>query len=169
MSDMQSLMSRKMTVPQKILNTAIILVVIVVVVALVGVFHIGAWVPFLVLVLWAIQGIKMNPASIAQEFLGVAMGLFMGYLVQHSSELGAWALPCFFVLVGFLFVVMINQIKPLDWLFNNYTAAFCTVGTALSYPITIVNDYLFALALFGILPMVAYLIMSRKKKAVAAQ
>lgn len=163
MSDMQNLMNRNMTVPQKILNTVIILVVVVAVIALMGVFHVGAWVPFLVLVLWAIQGIKMDPASIAQEFIGVGTGLFMGYLVQHNSELGSWALPCFFVLVGLLFVAMINQIKPLTWVFNNYTAAFCTVGTALSYPVTIVNDFLFSFVLFGLLPVVAYLIMSKKE------
>lgn len=170
MVDVSKLAHREMSTKAKVINTAVILVVIFAVVALMGVCGVGAWVPFLVLVLWAIQGIKLDPKSVAQEFIGVAAGLFMGYLVRHSGELGNWALAVFFVMVILLFIGMVNHIGPLMWVFNNYTAAFCTVGTAMPYGTEIVADYVFSLVLFGLLPVIAVTLVDKLKggKAEAA-
>ena len=80
MVDVSKLAHREMSTKAKVINTAVILVVIFAVVALMGVCGVGAWVPFLVLVLWAIQGIKLDPKSVAQEFIGVARRPIHGLL-----------------------------------------------------------------------------------------
>ena len=166
--DMKKMMAGEMTVKQKVINTLAILVGIFAILGLMRVFGVGAWVPFLTLVLWAAQGIKLGAKDIAAEFLAIAIGLTMGYLVQHASTLGTWAIVVFGVLVVLLFIVMINRIKPLELFFNNYTAAFCTVGTALSYELTIGYDYLFTLVLFGLLPLLGVTI-AKSVKAKKAQ
>ena len=169
MADVSKLANREMTTKQKVINTLAIFAGVAVIIALMKVFNVGAWVPFLTLVLWAAQGIKLGVRDVAEEFIGIFVGLAMGYLVQHASTLGTWAIVVFGVLVVLLFVVMVNRIKPLMLFFNNYTAAFCTVGTALSYELTIGYDYLFTLVLFGILPLVGVTIADKVKAKKAAQ
>lgn len=164
MADVSAIANKERTLKQKVVYTLAVFVGVAVICGLMAVFGIGAWVPFLAMVLWAIQGVKLGGKDILQEFVGIAMGLTMGYLLQHSSTLGTPALVAFVVLVLMLFIVMVNNIKPLMLFFNNYTAAFCTVGTALSYEWVIVYDYLFTLILFGLLPFIIMTLIDKKKK-----
>lgn len=165
MADISAMAHREMTVKQKVINSIAIFAGIGVILALMSLFNVGAWVPFLTLVLWAAQGLKFSVKDVLSQYTGIFVGLLMGFLVQNSSTLGTWAIVVFGVLVVLLFLVMINRIKPLDFVFNNYTAAFCTVGTALAYGTEIAVDFAFTFILFGLLPLAVLGIIKTVKKS----
>ena len=142
--------------------TLLAVVFVAAILGLMALFHVGAWMPFLTLCVWAIIGMKMGIKDLVYEFLGIFVGLGMGYLLQHGSELGDWALPLFFAGVVCLVISMVNHVKFLEPLFNNYTAVFLTVCTAMPYGTEIFADYLFSLVLFGVCPAIIGVVLAKK-------
>ncbi|MDD6786289.1 MAG: hypothetical protein PUD81_08580 [Eggerthellales bacterium] len=164
----EEMRNKKRTPKEAVGFSALVLVVVIAVVALMGVCHVGAWVPFLALCLWAMK-ITVDPKQIITNYLGCAVGLTMGYLIGHASTLGTPALVAFFVMVFLLFITMLNQIPGLKYIFNDWTAVFCSVGTAMPYEWNICFDWLFAFVLFGVTVMIAGYFINKKDKEKAAQ
>ena len=154
-------MQKKRPLKGQLINSGAIICVVVVVVVVMTKLGIGMWVPFLALCMWACQGLKCDFKSIFSAYASIAIGLLMGYLLGHAQELGTPALVGFFILVLMLLHCMANQV--LTFLFNNYTAVFCTVGTAITYGTEIIKDWLFAFVLFGLTPAVIVYFISKKK------
>lgn len=161
--DVNEIKNKKRTPKEAVIYNVVVLAVVVVVCVLMGVCKVGAWVPFLALCLWAMK-ITLEPKGIIKNYIGCAVGLGMGYLIQHSSQLGTWAMVLFIVCVLCLFLTMLNQIPGLNYLFNDWTAVFTSVGTALPYEWTICFDWLFAFVVFGLTFMIAGHFMGKKGK-----
>ena len=158
-------MVQKRPLKGRLMNSGAIICVVAVVVFVMTKLGVGMWVPFLALCMWACQGLKCDFKSIISAYVSMGIGLIMGYLVGHAQELGTPALVAFFILVLLLLHCMANQV--LTFFFNNYTAVFCTVGTAVSYGAEIIKDWLFAFILFGLTPAVIVYVISKKKAAKA--
>ena len=161
--DVTEIKNKKRTPKEAFIYNAAVLAGVAVVIGLMAVFKVGAWVPFLALCLWAMK-ITMDPKEIVKNYVGCAVGLTMGYLLRHSGELGTWAIVVFVVAVLCLFFTMLNQIKGLNFFFNDWTAVFCSVGTAMPYEWTICFDWLFAFILFGVSVMIAGHFMDKKSE-----
>lgn len=162
--DVNEIKNKKRSPKEAVVYNLIVLACVVVVVALMAVFHVGAWVPFVALCLWAMK-ITLDPKVITKNYVGAAMGLTMGYLLHNSGELGTWAIVVFVICVLCLFLTMLNQFPVLDIFFNDWTAVFTSIGTAMPYTWTICFDWLFAFIVFGVTVMIAGLFMNKKKPA----
>ena len=161
--DVDEIKNKKRSPKEAVIYNVIVLVCVVVVCVLMAVCGVGAWVPFLALCLWAMK-ITMEPKVILKNYVGCAVGLAMGYLLRNAGTLGTWALVVFVVAVLLLFLTMLNQIKGLNFFFNDWTAVFCSVGTAMPYDLGIWADWLFAFILFGVSIMIAGYFMGKKSK-----
>ena len=160
--DVNEIKNKKRSPKEAVAYNLIVLACVVVVVVLMGVFHVGAWVPFVALCLWAMK-ITLDAKAILKNYIGAAVGLTMGYLLQNAQSLGTWALVVFVVCVLCLFLTMLNQIPVMNIFFNDWTAVFTSIGTAMPYTWTICFDWLFAFILFGVTVMVAGHFMGKKE------
>ena len=159
--DVNEIKNKKRTPKEALIYNVIVLVCVVVVVALMAVCGVGAWVPFVALCLWAMK-ITVDAKIILKNYIGAAVGLTMGYLLQNAGTLGTWALVVFVVCVLCLFITMLNQIPGMNIFFNDWTAVFTSIGTAMPYTWTICFDWLFAFVLFGVTVMIAGYFMGKK-------
>lgn len=159
--DVNEIKNKKRTPKEALVYNLIVLACVVVVVALMAVCRVGAWVPFVALCLWAMK-ITLDAKVILKNYIGAAVGLAMGYLLQNSGTLGTWALVVFVVCVLCLFLTMLNQIPVMNIFFNDWTAVFTSIGTAMPYTLAIYLDWLFAFVIFGVTVMIAGHFMSKK-------
>ena len=159
--DVNEIKNKKRGPKEALAYNLIVLACVVAVVALMAVCHVGDWVPFVALCLWAMK-ITLEPKAIMKNYVGAAVGLAMGYLVQNAGVLGTWALVVFVVCVLCLFLTMLNQIPGLNIFFNDWTAVFTSIGTAMPYTLTIYFDWLFAFVIFGVTVMIAGYFMNKK-------
>lgn len=160
--DINEIKDKKRGPKEAVVFNIIVLACVVVVVLLMGVLHVGAWVPFVALCLWAMK-ITVEPKAILKSYIGAAVGLAMGYLLQNAGTLGTWALVVFVIGVLCLFLTMLNHIPGMTFFFNDWTAVFTSIGTAMPYTLGIYIDWLFAFILFGVSVMIAGYFMGRKK------
>lgn len=159
--DVNEIKNKKRSPKEAVIYNLIVLACVVVVVVLMAVCHVGAWVPFVALCLWAMK-ITLDAKIILKNYIGAAVGLAMGYLLQNAGTLGTWALVIFIVCVLCLFLTMLNQIPIMNVFFNDWTAVFTSIGTAMPYTLTIYFDWLFAFVIFGVTVMIAGYFMNRK-------
>lgn len=57
---------------------------------------------------------------------------------------------------------MLNQIPVMNIFFNDWTAVFTSIGTAMPYTLAIYLDWPFAFVIFGVTVMIAGHFMSKK-------
>ncbi len=156
---------QKLTIGKGIILTLVIVVICALLVVLMTILGIPMWIPFLGLVLCTATGVSFNVKSIVQFWLSIVVGLGIGFLLGNIEQLGVIAIVL--SACGILLMIFGMATQRMSAIFNAYTAAFVTVGTAQGVVlelIPLVKGILFGFIVLGLLPCFVIKAMTGKKK-----